>query len=59
MIIREARHTTFMVETTSACKIMVGKLEGKIALMTQHRWEDNFEMGLRTVGCICDMCDLD
>jgi hypothetical protein len=41
-----------MRERRGACRVLVGKLEGRRPLKRQRRrWEDNSKMGLREVGC--------
>jgi len=41
-----------MGEGRGMCRVLVGKLEGKIALgRPWRRWEDNIKMGLQEVGC--------
>jgi hypothetical protein len=40
-----------MGETRNACRILVGKLEGKRPLGgPRHRWVDNIKMNLREIG---------
>jgi hypothetical protein len=39
-----------MGETRNACRILVGKTEGKIPL-GRPRWVDNVKMDLREIGC--------
>ena len=41
-----------MEQSRNACRVLVGKPEGKRPLGTpRHRWEDNIEMDLKEVGC--------
>jgi hypothetical protein len=45
---RWARHVTCMGEKRDACRILVGKQEGKTSLgRPRCRWEDNIKMDLR------------
>jgi hypothetical protein len=47
-----AGHVAHMGEKTNACKILVGKPEGKRPLgRPRHRWEDNIKMEHREIGC--------
>jgi hypothetical protein len=40
-----------MREMRNACKLPLGKPEGKIPLgRTRHRWENNIKMDLREIG---------
>jgi hypothetical protein len=40
-----------MGEKRNACRILVGKLEGKRSLgRPRHRWEDNIKVDLREIG---------
>jgi hypothetical protein len=42
-------------EARNACRVLVGKLEGKRPVgTTRRRWEDNIKMNLREIGW-CDM----
>jgi hypothetical protein len=46
-----AEHIARMGEFRNACKILVGKPEGKRPLgRPRCRWEDNIKMGLREIG---------
>jgi hypothetical protein len=48
---RWAGHVGGMGETRNACRILVGKPEGKIPLgRPRRRWVDNIKMDLRDVG---------
>jgi hypothetical protein len=39
-------------EKRNACKVLVGKPEGKRPLgRLRHGWEDNINMNLRIIGC--------
>jgi hypothetical protein len=39
-------------EKRNACKVLVGKLEGKRPLgRPRHGWENNTKMNLRKIGC--------
>jgi hypothetical protein len=39
-------------EKRNACKILVGKPEGKRTLgRPRHGWEDNIKINLRKIGC--------
>ena len=41
-----------MEQTRNACRVLVGKPEGKRPLGTpRHRWEDSIKMNLREVDC--------
>jgi len=47
-----AGHVARMGERRGACRILVGKHEGKRQLgRLPRRWEDNIKMGLQEVGC--------
>jgi hypothetical protein len=48
---RLARHVARMEAKRNACRILVGKPEGKRPLVRpRHRWVDNIEMDLREIG---------
>jgi hypothetical protein len=48
---RWAGHVACMGEKRNACRILVGKLEGKRPLgRPRRRWEDNIRMDLREIG---------
>jgi hypothetical protein len=48
--IRWAGHVTRMREKRNACRLLVGKPEGKRPLgRPRRRWEDNFKMDLREI----------
>jgi len=48
---RWAGHVARMEDGRGACRILVGKPEGKRPLGTyRRRWEDNFKMDLREMG---------
>jgi hypothetical protein len=48
---RWAGHVARMGETRNACKILVGKAEGKTPLgRPRRRWLDNIKMDLREIG---------
>jgi len=47
-------HVERMGERRGACRILVGKPEGKRPLgRPRRRWEDNIKMDLQEVGCGC------
>ena len=49
---RWAGYIARMGERRSACRVLVGKREGKKPLVKpSHRWEDNIKMDLQDVGC--------
>ncbi|KAJ4452239.1 hypothetical protein ANN_03757 [Periplaneta americana] len=49
--LRWAGHIARMGESRNACRVLVGKPEGKRPLgRPRHRWEDNIKMDLREVG---------
>jgi hypothetical protein len=46
-----ARHVARIGEKRNACRILVGKSEGKIPLgRPRRRWVDNIKMDLREIG---------
>jgi hypothetical protein len=48
-------HVERMWEGRGACRVLVGKPEGKRPLgRPRRRWEDNVRMDLREVGCGCE-----
>jgi hypothetical protein len=48
---RWAGHVARMVEKRNACRILVGKLEGRRPLgRPSRRWMDNIKMDLREIG---------
>jgi hypothetical protein len=52
---RWERHVARMGEKRNACRILVGKPEGKKPIgRPRHRWVDNVKMDLRELGW-CDM----
>jgi hypothetical protein len=52
-IMRWAGHVARMGETRCACRVLVGKPEGKMPLgRPRRRWEDNIKMDLEEVGLI-------
>jgi hypothetical protein len=49
--VRRAGHVARIREKKNACKIIVGKLEGKRPLgRPRRRWVDNIKMDLREIG---------
>jgi len=49
---RWAGHVARMGERRGVYSVLVGKLEGKRALVRpRRRWEDNIKMDLQEVGC--------
>ncbi|KAJ4429771.1 hypothetical protein ANN_21975 [Periplaneta americana] len=47
-----AGHVEHMGESRNACRVLVGRPEGKRRLWRpRRRWEDNIKMDLREVGC--------
>jgi hypothetical protein len=51
-MVKWADHVVLMRETRSACKLLVGKPEGRRSLgRTKRRWKDNIELYLTEVGC--------
>ena len=49
---RWAGHVACMGEERGACRVLVGKPEGKRPLgRPRHRWVDNIRMDLQEVGC--------
>ena len=49
---RWAGHVACVEELRGACRVLVGKPEGKRPLgRLRRRWEDNIKMDLREVGC--------
>jgi hypothetical protein len=51
-IIGWARHVALVGERGDACRLFVGKPEGKRPLVRlRHRRKDNIKMGLQEVGC--------
>jgi hypothetical protein len=55
-----AGHVSCMGSKRNACRMLVGKPEGKRPLeRPRHRWEDNIKMDLREVGWgVMDWIDL-
>ena len=50
--LRWAGHVARMEPSRNACRVLVGKPEGKRPLRRPcRRWEDNIKMDLREVGC--------
>ena len=50
--LRWAGHVARMDQFRNACRVSVGKPEGKRPLWRpRRRWEDNIRMDLREVGC--------
>ena len=50
--LRWAGHVARMEQSRNACRVLVGKPEGKRLLgRPKRRWEDNIKMDLREVGC--------
>ena len=50
--IRWAGHVARMEESRCACRVLVGKPDGKRPLgRLRRRWEDNIKMSLQEVGC--------
>jgi hypothetical protein len=49
---RLARHIALMGEKRNACRILVGKSEGKKSPIgrPRHRWMDNIKMNLKETG---------
>jgi hypothetical protein len=48
---RWAEHVAHMGKGRGACRILVGRPEGRRPLgRPRHRWEDNIEMDLQEVG---------
>jgi hypothetical protein len=48
---RRAVHGARLGEKRNACRILVGKPEGKSPLgRPRHRWVDNIKIGLREIG---------
>ena len=51
---RWAVHVARMGEGRGVYRVLVGRPEGRRPLgRPRHRWEDNFRMDLREVGCGC------
>jgi hypothetical protein len=49
---RCTKHVAHMGEERDACKVLVGKPEGKKLLgIPRHRWVDNTKMDLKNIGC--------
>jgi len=47
---RWADHVAQVGEMRNACRVLVGKPEGKRLLRrTRHRWEDNIRMDIREI----------
>ena len=54
--IRWAGHVARMVEERGACRVLVGKPDGKRPLgRPRRRWVDNIRMDLQEVGCGCGL----
>jgi hypothetical protein len=48
---RWAGHVAHMVEKRNACRVLMGRQQGKRPLgRSSHRWEDNIKMDLREMG---------
>jgi len=49
--VRRERHVAHVGERRGACRVLVGKPEGKRPLeRPRHRWEDNIKLDLQEVG---------
>jgi hypothetical protein len=57
---RWIRHVAHMTNKRNACRILVGRQDGKRPLgRPRYRWEDNVKMGFREIGwCGMDWIDL-
>jgi hypothetical protein len=56
---RWAGHVACMRESRGACRVLVGKHEGKRPLgRPRHRWDDDIKMNLQEVGWGTDCIDL-
>ena len=50
--LRWAGHVARMVQSRNACRVLVGKPEGKrTSRRPRRRWKDNIKIDLRELGC--------